>query len=101
MFARICQSGRNSVKRFFANQAGEVTTAGIVGGIVGIVVIGAVVSAMWGTFQSSGTSIAALTQTDAGTTTLKALWPVVIVVGGVGLGVAGIMYALKKFGVMD
>lgn len=75
--------------------------AGIIGGVIGIVVLAKVAVAMWPTFVGTGTDVAALTQTDAGTETLQAIWPIVIVVVGIGIAAGAIFWALRKFGVMS
>lgn len=73
----------------------------IIVGVVGVVVIGAILVALWPTFIGTGTSVAALTQTDTGTKTLQAIWPIVLVVGGIGISIAALMYILHKFGLFD
>lgn len=74
--------------------------AGVIGGVIGVVVLAKVAIALWPTFVGTNTDVAALTQTDAGTETLQAIWPIVIVVVGIGIAAGAIFWALRKFGVM-
>lgn len=87
-----------SIVKVLQSQKGSIS--GIVSGIVGIVVIGLLAANLWGTLQSSGTDIAALTETDAATVTLQGAWPIVLLVAGVGIALGAVIYALKRFGIM-
>lgn len=81
-------------------QKGIAAVGGIVSGLIGVVIIGLLAVNLWGTFVGTGTSVAALTETDAGTVTLKAVWPIVLTIGGIGVAVAALYYVLNKFGIM-
>jgi hypothetical protein len=85
------------LRKQLKEQYGISIVKGLVTGAVGLVVIGAILPALWPTIVGSGTSIAALTQTDAGTVTMKAIWPITIIIVGIGAGIMAIMYVIKKF----
>ena len=72
---------------------------GIIGVVVVLLVIGTVFPVLWPMVTGSVTAnITAMTGTDAGTTTIQAFWPVILLVVGMGLAVGLIMFGLKKFG---
>jgi len=81
-------------------QAGEFGVGAVISVTVGVVVIGAVIVALWPTITGTNTSVQALTQTDAGTTTMKALWPIAIIVIGIGVAAGVVIWACEKFGLM-
>lgn len=66
---------------------------GIVIAIVGVIALGKIVPALWPEFVGSGTDVAALTQTDAATKTFQAFWPIVLLIVGIILAVAVLMWA--------
>ena len=83
------------------SEVGAFGVGSIVGVMVGVVVIGTIVVALWDTFVGTDTAVQALVGTDAGTTTLKAMWPIVLVVVGIGVAAGVVMWALRKFGVLN
>lgn len=89
------------VLRSRALQRGAFGIGAVISVTIGIVVIGALVVALWPTITGTNTSIQALTQTDAGTTTMKAIWPIALIVIGVGIGAGLIIWAARHFGLMD
>ncbi|MDD5189523.1 MAG: hypothetical protein PHE50_00590 [Dehalococcoidales bacterium] len=84
---------------FLKNQSGKANgiVMGIVGGICGIVIIAKAAVALWPTLASTGTDVAALTQTDAGTETFQAFWPILLTLCGIGVAVAGLFFVVRKF----
>ena len=96
------------LKRFFnvllhglpKGERGFALISGIIVAVILVSILGSVVVAMWPTLLGSNTGIQALTQTDAGTTTLKGVWPIVLVIVGAGVGVGVILFCLKQFGLM-
>ena len=93
------QDARFYLDRTKENMNGKMK--GILGGIIAIVVlfivIGKAVPALWPSFIGSGTDVAALTQTDAATTTLQDFWPIALLVVGIGIAVGLIFAAIKHF----
>lgn len=85
--------------RFHSNQSGMIQA--VVSVILIVIVLGALIPALWPKFSETATNIAALTQTDAGTETLQSLWPIALVVVGIGIAAGIVFMALHKFGVMD
>lgn len=77
---------------------------GIVGSliffVVAIIIIGTMFPILWPIATATTTNVTAMTGTDAGTTTFKAFWPVVMLLGGLGIAVGVIIFALKKFKIM-
>ena len=83
-----------------ASEVGEFGVGAVISVTVGIVVIGAILVALWPTITGTNTSVQAMTQSDAGTTTLKALWPIAIIVIGIGVAAGVVIWACEKFGLM-
>ncbi len=73
----------------------------ILGVIIGAVVIGNIVVAVWSTFVGTDTAVQALVETDVATVTLKAMWPVFLVVTGIGIVAGCILWGLKALDIMD
>ena len=73
----------------------------IIGVVVVLIVLGASVPILWPLATTYSANITSMTGTDAGTTTMQAIWPVALLVIGLGLGVGLIVFALKKFGLMS
>lgn len=73
---------------------------GLIAGVIGVVIFGALIPVLFPLITDSDTAIQALTGTDDGTVMLQTLWPILLVVSGVGIAVGVIYYALRKFGVM-
>ena len=72
---------------------------GLIGAVVLLVVMAVGFPILW-PIASNTTAIDAMTGTDAGTTTFQALWPIILLLVGLGVAVGIIIYALKKFGLM-
>lgn len=90
------------LKKWFSPKPGAAMSivGAVVGGVIGIIVLAKLAVALWPTLAATGTDVAALTQTDAGTEMLQGIWPIVLVVVGVGLAAGAIFFVLRKFGVM-
>lgn len=69
----------------------------ILGILVIFLVLANVIPTLWPMIANTSGNITAMTGTDAGTTTIKAFWPIAILVIGIGIGVAVIMVGIKKF----
>jgi len=100
LFTKFLKWQTKALKRVYQGQAGEFGVGVIIYVVIGIVVVGTVVAALWGTLAGTDTSIQALTQTDAGTSTLQTMWPIVLVIIGIGIAAGAVMWALRKFNVM-
>jgi hypothetical protein len=68
--------------------------------IVVMIVLGSAIPALWPLLTATSANITAMAGTDAGTATIKAFWPVIILVVGLGVAVGLIVYGLKKFGLL-
>lgn len=97
---RLSSRGPLAWKAVVNSQFGFFNIAGIISIAVGVTVVGAIVVALWPTITGTNTSVQALTQTDAGTTTMKALWPIILIAVGVGITAGLIMYILHKMGLL-
>lgn len=85
---------------FHSCQRGSLSVKGLVGGVIGLVIFGALVPVLFPMITDSDTAIQALTGTDDGTVMLQTLWPILLIVCGIGIAVGVVYYALKKFRVM-
>ena len=79
--------------------------SGMVGKVVSvillIIVLGAIVPALWPVMQDTDTDIQALNATGSTSTAfLQTIWPIVLLVIGIGVAAGLIFYALRKFGVL-
>lgn len=70
----------------------------LIAAVIGIVVLGALIPVLFPLITDSDTAIQALTGTDDGTVMLQTLWPVLLVICGVGVPVGVLYFALRKFG---
>ena len=75
-------------------------TKKIVGVILLVVVLGAIIPALWPTMTNTDSDIQALNSTGAATTFLQTIWPIVLLVIGIGIAAGLVFYALRKFGVL-
>ena len=76
-------------------------TKKIVGVILLVVVLGAIIPALWPTMTSTDTDIQALNATGSTATSfLQTIWPIVLLVIGIGVAAGLVFYALRKFGVL-
>ena len=75
---------------------------GILGALLSVLVIflvlGYTIPTIWPLISNNASSqISAMTGTDTGTVVLKALFPIAVLLVGIGLVAAIIMYAVKQF----
>jgi cell division protein FtsX len=88
------------MRKFLKGQSGF-SMGGILGSILGVVllvlVLGKVIPALWPSFVGSDTDIQALSQSDAATVILQSLWPIILLIAGIGMVAAIIFLVLKKF----
>ena len=66
--------------------------------VVVMIVLGTSIPVLWPLLTDTSTNITAMTGTDAGTTTIQAFWPIILLIIGLGVAVGLIVFALKKFG---
>lgn len=64
------------------------------------VVLGALVPVLWPLFVGTDTDVQAMTETDDATVFLQTLWPIILIVVGLGFVAGLVFYALRKFKVM-
>ncbi len=86
------------VREVEAEEKGEFGVKTVVSVIVGVLIVGTLIGALWSPLAATDTTIQALTETDAGTTMLKVMWPIALVVVGVGLAAGVVMWVLRKGG---
>lgn len=93
---------RMTVFTAIAEQAGF-SGMGILGSLLGVVVVLVVMTqaipVLW-PLAANSTAIDAMTGTDAGTTTVQAFWPIILLLVGLGLAIGLVVFALRKFGLM-
>lgn len=82
-------------------EIGAFSIGAVISIIIGVVILGNVVGALWAVLAATDTTIQALTQTDAGTVMLKAMWPIVLIAVGIGIAAGVIMWSLKRMGLMQ
>lgn len=79
---------------------GNKTRGGILGALIGAVVLLVILArafpVLW-PIAANTTAIDAMTGTDAGTTTFQAFWPIVLLLVGLGVAVAVIMWSVNRF----
>ena len=68
--------------------------------VVVIIVLAVSIPILWPIATDASTNITSMTGTDAGTTTIQAFWPVVLLLVGLGIAVGLIMFALRRFGLI-
>lgn len=68
--------------------------------VIVLIVLGASIPILWPIAIDYSDNITAMTGTDAGTTTMQALWPLALMLIGLGVAVGLLVYALNKFGVI-
>jgi len=69
--------------------------------VIVIIVVATAFPVLWDIALDASENISAMTGTDAGTTTIQAFFPIVLMLVGLGIAVGLIMYAVKKFRVMS
>ena len=90
-------------KLAFANEVGAIgmgLLSSVISLVVVIIVLATSIPILWPMATEASGNITAMTGTDAGTETIQAFWPVVLLIVGIGVAVGLIVYALKEFGIM-
>ena len=88
---------------FLSNECGAMglgILAGLISVVVVLIVLGTAIPVLWPLATATSDNITAMTGTDAGTTTIQAFWPVILLVIGMGVAVGLIVYGLRKFGLI-
>lgn len=67
--------------------------------VLGIVIVGSMIPALWPVAEQTGTAIQAMNSTSTAGEFIKTMWPLGLIVAGIGLGVWLIFFALQKLGV--
>jgi len=70
------------------------------GVVVVIIVMARAIPVLWPLATEASENITGMTGTDAGTTTIQAFWPIILLLVGLGVAIGLIIYALKKFGIL-
>lgn len=70
---------------------------GLITGVIAIVILGALIPVLFPLITDSDTAIQALTGTDDGTVMLQTIWPILLVICGIGIPVGVLFFALRKF----
>lgn len=65
-----------------------------------LIVIARAFPVIWPIVTAAGANITAMSGDDAGTTTIIAFWPLVLMLVGLGVGVGLIIFAVKNFGLL-
>lgn len=73
----------------------------LVGTIAVLIVMGYAIPILWPLATTASANITAMSGTDAGTSTVKAFYPIVMVIVGLGMGVGIIIFGLKKLGLLS
>lgn len=82
-------------------QPGFALAGQVIGLVVGIVVIGVLITQLWPVITTTAAAnVSGLTGTDAGTTFLVSFWPVVLVMAGIAVGVGVVYWILKETNVV-
>lgn len=82
-------------KAWVSCQRGAGSLKSIITVTVTVVILGTAVPVLWPLFAGSDTDIQAMTETDSGTVFIQTFWPILILIGGIGL-VVGIVYMVMR-----
>lgn len=74
--------------------------SGIIAVVVVIIVLANTIPVLWPMATTASENITSMSGTDAGTTTMKAFWPIALLMCGLGIGVGMIVFGLRKFGLI-
>lgn len=72
----------------------------VLGVVMLIIVLGALIPVLWPMMEATDTDIQALMETGPITVFLQTMWPIVLLVIGIGVAAGLVFYSLKKFGVI-
>ena len=64
-----------------------------------IIVIGALLPSLWGMMMDTSDTVGNLTGEGAGGTFIAAMWPIVLIIVGIGIAAGLIFYAIRKFNI--
>lgn len=78
-------------------QRGSASLKGIIGIVILVVVLAAAIPVLWPMIADSDADIQAMNGTDDGTGFIQKFWPIMILVGGIGIGVGILMKVIKKY----
>ena len=73
---------------------------GLIGVVVTIIVLAKTIPVLWPMATEASGNVTAMTGTDEGTEMMVAFWPIVLLIIGLGVAIAVITFALRKFGIM-
>lgn len=65
-----------------------------------LVVLGALIPILWPLMDTTNTDIQAMNGTSTITTFLQTMWPIVLLIIGIGICAGLVFFALRKFGVI-
>ena len=68
----------------------------VIGGVVILLVVGNAFISMWPQVTGVSGNVTAMTGTDVGTTTMQWVFPLVLLVFGIAIGIALIMWAINQ-----
>lgn len=88
------------LKMAHKGQKGSMTFKTLITAVIGIVIFGALIPVLFPLITDSDTAIQALTGTDDGTVMLQTMWPILLVICGIGVPVGVLYFALRKFGLI-
>lgn len=66
--------------------------------VIGIVLLGALIPALWPTVEDTATDVAAMNATTVGGEFIQNMWPVILIIIGLGLGAFLIFWGLRQLG---
>ena len=99
-FARM-EAFQAMVKTAHRSQQGMVGIKAIVEVVLGLIVLGTLLYSLWPlTYNITSNMTASVNGTDAGSVTIRALWPVALIIGGLSLVIGIIMYILDRAGLV-
>ena len=73
----------------------------VIGIVVTIIVLARAIPVLWPLATEASENVTAMTGTDAGTTTIVAFWPIILLLVGLGIAIGLIVYALKRFNILS
>lgn len=69
----------------------------VIGAGIVLMVLATAVPVIWPMVVNAGGNVTAMSGTDAGTTTFKGFWPIILMLVGLGMAIGGLAFAYKKF----
>lgn len=71
----------------------------VIGVVITVTVLAYAIPVLWPVATTASENITSMTGTDAGTSTLKAFWPIALLIVGLGMAVGVIYFGLRAFGI--